>query len=403
MRIDFVPLRVALLALVAFAGLGASPALAQSCSGDARIDNTLPTGSRWDMCWNLDTQQGVVLSDIYFTPAEGQRRRVLTEASLAQVHLRFVDGSPAFDALTDIAGGGGFGAPGNVATLSSADCSGTLRSDSGNAVLCERTARRGYAYKYYSTVQQGHTLILESRAVIGVSVFVVRWRFADDGSIEPSVGLTGELPALTNDARYGWPLDQNARVGVAFHASYHWRLDFDLGSNAGNDLVEQIEVRPTSDRDAQGVECRHGHKRWRASSSTRTSSAPGGCAIRQSSMPTAGRSRITSSRCTRPLPIPLAGASAWHQHDLHVTRYNACEKLVNDNDTSGGCGSNVTDFVIGESVNPGNVVLVVSDELPACAAQRRRAGPAGTLERFHHGPERLDGDESAGGIAGGPG
>ena len=331
-------------------------AAAQSCSGDARIDVTLPLGSRWDLCWESREKEGVVLSDVYFSTPAGVRRRVLTELGLAQVHLRFDDGSPVFDALTDTAAGGGFGANGNIVPLSAGDCGGSLLSQGGTAILCSDVRRRGYAYKSYSVVKQGHALVLESRSQVGLSTFVVRWKLYDDGSIEPAIGLTGELPALGNDARYGWELDQSGRVGVGFHASVHWRLDFDIGSNAADDLVEQIEVTPSSDR-----------ARKTLSVSTVSSEAS------RSVNPDVKRSwRVRDTQIvnadSRPISYhlealhtanayPTSGAAPWQIADLHVTRFRACERFVNANPATNGCATDVTGFTNGESIAPGNVVL----------------------------------------------
>jgi primary-amine oxidase len=45
------------------------------------------------------------------------------------------------------------------------------------------------------------------------------------------------------------------------------------------------------------------------------------------------------------------------QNELYVTRYNACEKWVSFNPTTGGCADNVTGFVNGESVDGADVVV----------------------------------------------
>ena len=60
--------------------------------------------------------------------------------------------------------------------------------------------------------------------------------------------MTGALPAMSGDEQYGWQLNDAGDVGVSFHSTVFWRLDFDLGANAEDDLVEQMEVIPSADR-----------------------------------------------------------------------------------------------------------------------------------------------------------
>ncbi|MFK7912348.1 MAG: hypothetical protein AB8B93_00415 [Pseudomonadales bacterium] len=328
-----------------------------ACSGDELIDVTLPSGSRWDLCWQVQPEAGVTLSEIYFTTPAGLRRRVLNEASLAQVHVRFDDARTPLDALTDFASGGGFGAAGNLVPLQGSDCpGGTVRSSAGQDALCQTVEERGYAYKSYSVVNQGHMLVLASRAKIGAMTFVVRWRLYDDGGLEPAVGVTGGLPAVGSDARYGWALDATGRIGVGFHTSVHWRLDFDLGADAEDDRVEQFEVAPSADRLRKNLSVSAVNsesalvvnpdlkRSWRVVDSN-----------------TLNADQRPVSYHLEPLHVahryPGDALRPWQQSDLYVTRYNPCERFINDNSTANGCGGNVTDFVNGEALAPGNVVL----------------------------------------------
>ncbi|MET7902488.1 hypothetical protein ABZS86_13780 [Streptomyces sp. NPDC005355] len=58
-------------------------AAAPSCDNADRIDKTLKNGARWQMCWDIDRNTGVVLSDVTYTPNRGTPTRVLKSASLA--------------------------------------------------------------------------------------------------------------------------------------------------------------------------------------------------------------------------------------------------------------------------------------------------------------------------------
>ena len=51
-----------------------------NCSGQYAIDELLPTGARWQMCWEERLREGVILYDVYYTPRGG------TAHALAGVH-----------------------------------------------------------------------------------------------------------------------------------------------------------------------------------------------------------------------------------------------------------------------------------------------------------------------------
>ena len=350
-------LRAWLRALSCGGLLFAAAGVNAACSGNEVIDETLPGGARWDLCATFAEREGLVLSDLYYTTPTGIRRRVLTEAHLAQVHVRFDDARPSLDAVTDLAGGGGFGAIGNLQPLSAANCpDGSVRTLTGSAALCIAQRERGYAYKSYGNVRQGNALVLTSHSTIGMQTYAVRWRLFDDGSVEPSIGISGNLPAIGNNAAHGWTVNGAGDVGVGFHTSVQWRLDFDLGSDADNDRVEQFEVIPSSDRLRKSLS---------------VTSVPQEAALRVN--PDTKRSwRVLDatqvnadqraiSYHLEPLHeahgLPALAAMPWHGADLFVTRHNPCERYANANPTSGGCAANAAAYVDGEAIDPGNVVL----------------------------------------------
>ncbi len=342
---------------VLLAGLS-SPAWSQSCSGNDLIDVTFAAGSRWDMCWELKAEEGVVLSDLHFTPNGTEpRRQVMHQANLAEIYVAFDDGAPSAFHVTDIAGGGGLGVSGNIHVLTASDCpGGSLRTAGGDAVLCEQILPRGYAYKWYGTVKQGQALVVQHRATVGLNTYVVRWRLFDDGTIEPSVGLSGEIPALTSQDKHGWVLDAAGRIGTAFNTSYYWRLDFDIGTDASDDIVEEIEIQPSVDRTKKTIsqtsltsETSRSvdadvKRSWRVRDGTITNSDGRSISYHVEPLHTAHRFAGTID-------------SPWAMHDLHVTAFNSCERFVRANPTTGGCGNDITDFVNGQAIYPADIVL----------------------------------------------
>lgn len=353
----FLNLKCLTAALLFFAMLlQAFPSYAASCSGSALVDVSFPSGARWELCWELRNEEGIVLTEVGYETPTNIFRNVLKEAALAGVNVAFDDGSPSQRHVTDVANGGGLGA--NVQTLTALDCnSGTLHNSLGNNVLCVRVVPRNYTYKSYSNVKQGDALILESRAVIGASSYIVRWRLWDDGTIQPQVGMAGQIPVVGSDATYGWALDASNRIGVGFNTSYFWRLDFDLAADGSNEVIEQFEVTPSANRLTKSLSVSTIN-----TEATRTLSpdVKRSWRIRDEAGVTNSDGRPISYHIE---PLHAAhqylGASteAWAVGDIHFTRYNSCERFVVDNPTAGGCGADITQFVNGETMLSEDLVI----------------------------------------------
>jgi len=113
---------------------GSARLLAQSehaCSAAYRIDKTLPTGTRWEMCWEQRALDGIVLYDITMTPPGEARRLILAQAGLAQVHVPYDDNGARFHDVTDFGFGGSY-----LQNLTAAECpAGTLIPYGGRNVL----------------------------------------------------------------------------------------------------------------------------------------------------------------------------------------------------------------------------------------------------------------------------
>lgn len=79
-----------------------------NCSNQYVIDEQLPTGARWQMCWEQRLREGVVLYDVYYTPLHGIPRKVLGEAHLAQIHVPYDDNGARYHDSTDSGLGGSY-------------------------------------------------------------------------------------------------------------------------------------------------------------------------------------------------------------------------------------------------------------------------------------------------------
>ncbi len=336
-------LRNLLICLVVFLSESAHAVV---CPADQDVDVTLPANARWEMCWSTTSEEGVVLSDGYFTDADGSRRKVFKRLSVAQINVVFDDASAPLNLVTDAGLGGS-----NFRSMTPADCPAGTRL---GGVLCQRTETRGYAYKYYAQQRQGHNLVLSSASTPGASTYVVRWAFGDDGSVAPSIGLSGDLPRLASSgSTNGWPIDGSGATGVGFTNNYFWRMDFDLGDDAADDAVEELEILPSADR----------RRKTKALTALANESA------RAVSVDLKRSWRILDTRITNAdgraisyhlEPLHTAqryrGGSTELATDAQFTRYRACERFATQN-LAANCGTSISDYVSGESIAAADVVL----------------------------------------------
>ncbi len=321
-----------------------------NCSSAYRIDVTLPTGARWDMCWEQRSLEGIVLHDVHYTPPGGPRRLILASAGLAQIHVPYDDNGARFHDVSDYGLGGRF-----LLDLTPEECpDGQLLSYYTKNVLCLQTPPRGYAYKYFNRQIQGHELNLFSVSVSGDYNYISAWRFTDDGVIEPTVGAAGKLQRYGSSERYGWRTAPQ-RVPISHTHNYYWRLDFDIDGLA-NDLVEEIEfvredggrklaidVEPITEEAGRSVNPQS-MRSWRIRDTVSVNTE--GHAI---------------SYHLDPIQVghQFIGPSfePWTYNDLYVTAVRPCERFTSHNPAVSGCASDVTQFINGENVNGADVVV----------------------------------------------
>lgn len=329
-----------------------------NCSNQYVIDEQLPTGARWQMCWEQRLREGVVLYDVYYTPLHGIPRKVLGEAHLAQIHVPYDDNGARYHDSTDSGLGGSY-----LSTLSEADCpTGELRSTATASVLCLQTLPRGYAFKYTTsgvdTMLQGYLLSLFSISHVGEYNYIVQWQFTDDGAILPSVAATGKLQRLGTyvSELNGWPLGNSPSGvirGVGHTHNYYWKLDFDIG-DAENDLVEEFNFPPANNNQERVLEvtplitetARSSdpflQRFWRIRDKNITNSD--GHAISYEIEPLR-----TGNRYIGPPNEPFT------YHDFYVTRQKDCEIFASHN--SAPCGENLADYVDGEDTDGQDLVV----------------------------------------------
>ena len=211
---------VAAMALWAGRPTAAAAAASDFCSGEQ-----LAVGANWSVCWEVRANEGLVISDAFYTKP-GMDRRVLSGASVAQIFVAYEPGQPRYH---DVA----YGLGPAMQRLPAAACHGTLLL---GGKVCREVEEMGLAEFFcsegncHSTL--GQALVLWSASQMGGYNYVTRWEFHADGTIEPGIGMAGVL-----------------QFGPTPHThNVYWRLDMDM-DDADNDRVEEFYriVPATSD------------------------------------------------------------------------------------------------------------------------------------------------------------
>ncbi|TXH70184.1 MAG: hypothetical protein E6Q83_06565 [Thiothrix sp.] len=324
---------------------------AEFCSDAYYIDVKLPNQARWDMCWEHRIREGIVLSKIHYTPRNGQRRLVLNQAGLAQIHVPYDDNGARYHDISDYGLGGNY-----MAALNSTDCpGGKLLKFGSKSVLCQQNEARGAAFSTQTEGLQGNSFSLFSVSKIGAYNYIPLWRFLDDGSIEPGVGATGALQRFgdRNAEQQGWLVADN-KVGIAHLHNFFWRLDFDLNGSSQDDYVEELNFSTTAGKTSL-TRTRFTSEVGRSVDPTtsRVWRVVDGAATNAKGLPISYEIRLRQSEQQDTGPA----SEAFTQNDLYVTRHNSCELFASHNPTVNNCANNLADFVNGESLNGADIVL----------------------------------------------
>jgi len=321
-----------------------------NCSVAFQIDETLPGGGRWQMCWELRELEGVVLHDVTYTPPGEDPVKVLGTMNLAQIHVPYDQGQPRFHDLSDFGLGGG-----SLEPLEAAECpGGELLTDDAVNVLCQQVHEAGYAYKSYDDQAQGSTLSLFSVSAIGAYNYVVAWNFDGDGAIRPEVGATGKLQMYGGNRATGWPMGGGS-IAVAHMHNYYWRLDFDVDGK-GNDQVQEL--------DAALDATRRSFTNTRVPFRTETARRVSPRSMRTWRV----RDLQTANDDGHPISYELLpntdfifrgnAGEAFTQNELYATRLNNCERFASHNPTQNGtCGGNLAQFANGGSLTGADLVV----------------------------------------------
>lgn len=208
----------------------------------------------WSFRWRVLPRQGVVLSHVAFAG-----RPVLKFAAVAEIFVPYHPGQPRpmdqkehpfgqnlilLEPGADCLPGGqcrAFGIDGRPAPRRAAVM---IHEEAPSVVHLARGSRA-----------RAKMLVLYSAYALGDYTYVVQWRFGQDGSIMPRVGLTGRLAHFGGDATNG------AEVGAPQRALAHVHNLFfclDLDVDGARNAVEEFNYTPA------GADRERGEVSWSA-------------------------------------------------------------------------------------------------------------------------------------------
>lgn len=289
----------------------AAPEPSQTCPRPNAIAKTFKSGATWNLCAEWRAEEGLVLSQVYYAAPKKVARRVLGEASLAQLEEVFdsSDKKPVYGVTQQ--GLGRYAAP-----LTAANCpQGNIKSLS-NVNICRSTQDSGYQYKYENQ-RQGSFFELVTHYNLAPRSYSVRWRFYENGIIEPALGISGQATSSNN-------------VMDSFIAHAGWRLDFDLGTTGNNDEILELTSVPSEDRLTKSVRIIPQGKEYGA---TQDPDLKRSWVIRDGTTPYEGISvpayDIVPSNYNYSRINTLS--EPWLQKDIYFSKYSACERYASDN------------------------------------------------------------------------
>lgn len=318
-----------------------------SCDAAHTINVTFVTSGEWSMCWTINAESGVILSNIVYSSPYGETRRILSDLSLSQIELQYDDGRQADYVLTEY----GLGNNNTIPIDQSTCAAGDIIQENGIGIICKDIIKRGYIYKYYTSQKQGYALQLHTLSNVNGLTFVQRWQFYDSGDIAITLGLSGELQEYSSSTS-GWKVN-DSEYATGFTLLPIWRMDFDIGADSSNDKVVEIESRPSADR----------FRKIRVNTEiTNEAARPLNAENKRfwqivDSSETNGVNHFVSYQL-EPLDFSDHGRSniSWLQNDFFVTRFNQCEQHAIDN-PSNNCGSGLDEFINGQTVSNSDLVI----------------------------------------------
>jgi primary-amine oxidase len=322
-----------------------------SCPDDSRISQQFDNGAVWELCWESRVRENLVLSDVTYTPPDGQPLKIISSARLSQLHVAYDDSDVTYNDVTQYGLGGGF-----LLSLDQKDCpDGELLEIQTRPALCKRltTAESGYHTSTRSNKTQ--SLNLFSVSQVGAYTYILSWTFYANGAIEPSVGATGALQRSSENTElpYGRVLQNDAtKLWLSHTHNYYWRLDFDLGERANDDIVSETRYElDEQGRRIQQVTIFSSEQALRINPEAQAK-----WTIRANAQPDSPAYVIDPIRSGH--RYERSEVEPYSAYDFFITVANDCERFASQNARfNPDCLNNVLQYVDGQSIVNEDLVL----------------------------------------------
>lgn len=229
--------------------------------GELPLTQRLSSGVGWALCWSVDPNLGLVLSDVTIAPPDSEPISVIDTLSISQLEVPYDDGGRLTSDITSA----GFGGQ-KMQTLDENAClgdkmeipipnigDGTHGDTPTREVLCTETIDGGLSYHSSSdlspAVERRTDWRLSTVSRVGWYEYVSEYIFGTDGSIQVRLGATGDLSPVdySEDGEHGWPVGPEDTDHATSHShNAVWRIHWALG---GDDpmQVEQYDAEPTGE------------------------------------------------------------------------------------------------------------------------------------------------------------
>jgi primary-amine oxidase len=234
------------------------------CADGQELAKTLSSGATWSMCWSVDPDFGLVLSDVHIAPPGAGPISVISSIAISQLEVPYDTG----ERLTSDISESGFGGT-KMKTLEKESCigdrlaadipdvgDGTYGKTRNREVLCSEVVDGGLAYHSSELVSPAvartENWQLSTVSRVGWYEYVTQYVFGADGSIGVRLGATGDLsPFDYTDEDHGSSVGEGDHDHAASHShNAVWRVHWALGGDGGM-AVEQYDAAPTGADGAQ--------------------------------------------------------------------------------------------------------------------------------------------------------
>ncbi|WP_345439981.1 copper amine oxidase [Microbacterium gilvum] len=243
---------------------GPAQATTYDCESGAPIAQAFDNGSEWAMCWGVDPDRGLVLSDIRFTPAGDEPVLVAEEIAIAQLEVPYDSGENTTYDITSA----GFGGT-KMQTLTETECTGervaadipdigdgTYGEIKNREVLCAEVVDGGLGYRSGDfgevVAERREDWQLSTISKVGWYEYVTQYVFGSDGIIRSDLGATGDIsPIDFSDHEHGSAVGEGDSAYATSHShNAVWRIHWALDA-PGALAVEQYDAEDTGEMGAQ--------------------------------------------------------------------------------------------------------------------------------------------------------